>query len=144
MVKKIGNRWWYDFQVRGVRYRRSIPEARNKAQAERAEARIRLEIFESKFGDGISMKLAEFVRREYEPFAKTKRNYRTSDKVHIATILAYFKEQSLSDISPMSVERFKRERLVVPARGIKPRNPHLLIENWLVCHTSSRWRKSMA
>jgi hypothetical protein len=45
-VRKRKNRWHYDFQVRGKRYRGSIPEARNKAQAERAEAQIKLDLFE--------------------------------------------------------------------------------------------------
>jgi hypothetical protein len=37
-VKKRGKRWWYDFTIRGVRYRESIPEAQNKQDALNVEA----------------------------------------------------------------------------------------------------------
>ena len=90
-VKKRKNRWHYDFQVRGVRHRGSIPEARNKAQAERAEVRIKLELFEQRFGDGISKNFAEFVAEVYEPWAKAKRSYRTAECFHIRQLMAYFK-----------------------------------------------------
>lgn len=122
-VKKRGNRWHYDFQVRGVRHRGSIPEARNKAQAQRAEAQIKLALFEQKFGDGISKQFAEFVTEEYEPWAKSKRSYRTAERFHIQQLVAYFKTSSLADISPMAVERFKRARLASPVIGDKPRKP---------------------
>jgi hypothetical protein len=40
MVRKRGNRWYYDFMIRRVRYRGAIPEAQNKWQAEKAEAKV--------------------------------------------------------------------------------------------------------
>src|SRR5712692_7223393 len=43
-------RWHYEFRVRGVRYRGSLPEARTKWQAEQAEIKLRQKIFEGKFG----------------------------------------------------------------------------------------------
>lgn len=123
-VKKRGNRWHYDFQVRSVRHRGSIPEARNKAQAERAEARIKLDLFEQRFGDGISKNFAEFAADVYEPAAKSKRSYLIAERRHVRILIAYFKNYSLADISPMTIERFKRERLATPVRGgSKPRKP---------------------
>ena|GEM_PF-5815011 len=44
-VLKRGNKWCYDFWVNGKRYRGSIPEARVKAQAERAENVIRDQVY---------------------------------------------------------------------------------------------------
>ena len=43
MVKKRGNRLYFDFMVQRVRYRGAIPEARTKWQAEKADTKIRLE-----------------------------------------------------------------------------------------------------
>jgi integrase len=122
-VRKRGDRWHYDVQVRGERYRGSIPEARNKAQAERAEAKIRLDLFEQRFGDGISKHFAEFVKETYEPWARSKRSYHTGESCHIRTLVAYFKNTSLSEISPMAVERFKRERLATITMRNGPRKP---------------------
>jgi integrase len=122
-VRKRKNRWHYDFQVRGQRYRGSIPEARNKAQAERAETTIKHELFERRFGDGISKNFAEFVWEVYEPWARAKRSYE-SEMAFIKALVAHFKSFALADISPMTIERFKRERLATPIRaGNKPRKP---------------------
>jgi hypothetical protein len=48
-VFKRGKKWQYDFWVNGKRYRGSIPEARVKAQAERAEIKIRNSVYEGKY-----------------------------------------------------------------------------------------------
>ena len=47
-VFKRGSKWCYDFWVNGKRYRGSIPEARVKAQAERAENAIRDQVYEGR------------------------------------------------------------------------------------------------
>ena len=49
-VFKRGNKWQYDFWVDGKRYRGAIPEARVKAQAERAEVTIRDSVYEGIYG----------------------------------------------------------------------------------------------
>lgn len=48
MVRKIGDRWYYDFMIKRVRHRGVIPEAQNKKQAETAETRIKNEVFDGK------------------------------------------------------------------------------------------------
>ena len=45
-VKKRGGRWHFSFQIKGVRYREAIPEARTKFQAEQAEAKARDQVFQ--------------------------------------------------------------------------------------------------
>ena len=49
-VFKRGSKWCYDFWVNGKRYRGSIPEARVKAQAERAEHAIRDQVYDGTYG----------------------------------------------------------------------------------------------
>src|SRR5215213_10202874 len=49
-VFKRGSKWSYDFWVNGKRYRGSIPEARVKAQAERAENAIRFQVYQGRYG----------------------------------------------------------------------------------------------
>jgi hypothetical protein len=94
-VRKSHNRWHYGFQVLGVRHRGSIPEARNRAQAERAEAQIKLALFEQKFGDGISKNFAEFVAAVYVPWAEGKRGYQQSEKKHLSAVVDFFKKYLL-------------------------------------------------
>ena len=65
-VRKIGQRWYYDFRIRRSRYRGVIPEARTKAQAETAEVRIRNKIFDRKYNTQVdTLTLAEFIENGY-------------------------------------------------------------------------------
>src|SRR5262249_61913107 len=49
-VRKRGGVWYYDFMINYVRYKKAVPEARTKAQAEHAETQARLEVFQGKYG----------------------------------------------------------------------------------------------
>ena len=56
----------YDFWVVGRRYRGVIKEARTKAQAERAEIKIRDSVYEGRYGKTVEAPiLAEFVEKVY-------------------------------------------------------------------------------
>src|SRR5256885_350641 len=69
-VRKRGSRWWYDFRLRGIRYREPIPEAQTKAQALQAEAKIRSDLFGGRYG-GIRLTplLAAWINDTYLPWA---------------------------------------------------------------------------
>jgi integrase len=62
-------------------------------------------------------------QRQVRYFPQKARSYNTFEKHHIKTILAYFKDYDLSEISPLLVEKFKRELLNKPVIGNKPRKP---------------------
>jgi hypothetical protein len=67
MAKKRGKRWYTDFTIRGRRFREAIPEARTQAQAERAEAKLREEVYQGRYGNpGDKWTLAEFVQQRYK------------------------------------------------------------------------------
>ena len=51
-VRKRGEHWHVDFQIKGVRYRRAVPEARTKREAQQAEDVIKRRVFEAKYGTG--------------------------------------------------------------------------------------------
>jgi hypothetical protein len=70
-VFKRGNKWQYDFWVDGKRYRGAIPEARVKAQAERAEVTIRDSVYEGIYGKSVDApKLRDFIAETFLPWAK--------------------------------------------------------------------------
>jgi hypothetical protein len=48
-VQKRGDKWHYAFCIRGVRYRGAIPEARTKFEAEKAETKIRQDVYEGRY-----------------------------------------------------------------------------------------------
>jgi integrase len=98
--------------VRGVRYRGVIPEARTKKEAEQAEAKIRQEIFEGRFGqfDLGSEKLANFIEKTFLPWSKVNKRSWRHDEFRSHTLCEYFGGKTFREISPLLVETFKRER----------------------------------
>jgi hypothetical protein len=71
---KHGGAWYYFFSIRGKRYRKAIPEARTKAQAEQAEARAKDAIYRGRYSDEASdITLKEFVENSFCPGRKTIR-----------------------------------------------------------------------
>ena len=72
-VRKRGGRWHYDFMIKTRRFRGVIPEARTKAQAERAETQIRQDVYEDKYEKATAPSLDSFVKEVYLPWSKLKR-----------------------------------------------------------------------
>ena len=70
-VYKRGTKWHYAFCVRKVRYRGALPEARTKFHAEKAETKIKLSVFEARYGKQTGDKdLIEFIDEVYLPWAR--------------------------------------------------------------------------
>jgi integrase len=124
MVKKRGNRWYFDFMVRRVRYRGAIPEARTKWQAEKAETKIRLEAYENRYGGSSGDEiLSEFVEKIYLPWSRaTKRSCR-DDELHTKVICEFFAGKTFNQISPLLVEKFKKQRRESVTRYDRERRP---------------------
>lgn len=110
-VKKRGGRWYFDFQIKGKRYREAISAATTKWQAEQAERKARSEVFDGMYGIRQlgTQSFAEFVKDTYMPWAKTnKRTWRNDE--YIATFWCEtFKGQTLREVSPLAIERTKRQ-----------------------------------
>jgi hypothetical protein len=62
-VHKRGDRWHYAFCIRGVRYRGALPEARTKVQAQKAETKIRQEVYEGRYGNRLVRHLSRSLSR---------------------------------------------------------------------------------
>lgn len=124
MVRKRGNRWHFDLMIHRVRYRGGIPEAQNKWQAEKAEAKIRLEIYEGKFGsESGSTRMVDFINETYLPWARSAKRSCRDDELNCKVLCEYFGSKSFSQISPLLIEKFKRERRDSITRYGKQRKP---------------------
>jgi integrase len=110
-VLRRGNKWQYDFWVDGKRYRGSIPEARVKAQAERAEIKIRDSVYEGTYGKSINApKLRDFIAETFLPWAKTNKRTWAHDEFRARPIIEAMGSKSMDEISPILVEKYKRDR----------------------------------
>lgn len=90
-------------------YRGAIPEARTKWEAEQAEAKIRQSIFDGKYGTPASGKenLGEFIEKEYLPHAKANKRSFKNDESRSKVVIARFGNNSLREITPDMIEKFK-------------------------------------
>jgi integrase len=116
-VRKRGGHWHYDFTIRGKRYREAIPEARNKAQAERAETQARQAVYDRRYAlAGDSITFGEYVTKTYRPWAKLHKKSFQSDDHRLKAILPIFEKQFLSAITTAQIERYKQARFDQPAK----------------------------
>ena len=107
----------YDFWVDGRRYRGAIKEARTKAQAERAEVKIRDSVYEGTYGKRVKApNFREFVEKTYLPHSRLHKRSSKHDEFRSVPLLEAFGRHRLDEISQDQVERYKRERLAADSR----------------------------
>jgi integrase len=120
-VRKIGNSWYLDVRVNGIRQRELIPQARTRKQAELAELKRRQELFEARFvPQGESFLLSDFIDEHYLPWAKTNKRSWYHDQWRAKSLKKFFAGKRLEEITPLLIERFKsKEREKISMRGSK-------------------------
>ncbi len=102
--------WYLTVTVNGKRIRKAIKEARTLRQAQKAERILRDEIYENRFGEGGQRLFADFVEKSYKPYSKEhKRSYNVELSI-LNFLVGKFGEYKLFEITPETVEQFKRDR----------------------------------
>lgn len=114
---KSGN-WHVDITINKIRYRKAIPEARNKKQAEKAERVLRDEIFNKRFGIGGDKLFKDFVEQSFIPHAKANHKGFYTELSKINKLIETFGAKRLHEITPEIIEQFKRKaRAEITIRG---------------------------
>jgi integrase len=96
--------------IRGKRYRFAVPEATTRKQAERAEAKLKTEIFEARYGSKGKSSFVKFVDEVYLPWSKENKRSWKHDELYAKIIKDFFRGYNFEDISPLLIEKFKRTR----------------------------------
>jgi integrase len=110
-VYKRGNRWYYDFMIKRVRYKEAIPEARTRRQAEQVETQMRNAVFEGTYNKQVGVAdFVEFVNKVYLPWSKANKRSWKHDEFRAKTLCEYFKGKSLRDFNQLLIEKYKRDR----------------------------------
>jgi integrase len=110
--RKETGRWFVKFMLKGVCYRRYVPEARNKAQAQTVEAQMRQEIYEGRHGrEAGAMAFEKFVREVYRPHAEAHLKGWHGISYKLDMLCRVFKGKALRELSPMLIEGWARRRL---------------------------------
>ena len=99
-------------------------EARRKAEAQQAEAKIKNKIYERKYGKiSSSRSFAEFVQNTHLPWAKATKRSSRDDVLHAKVFCRHFGNKSLSEIDHQMIEEFKVKRMKSITRYGRPRKP---------------------
>lgn len=115
--------YYYDFMVRGKRYKQAVPEARTQPEAEQVETLARHKVYERKYGKASGDRnFADFVNKTYLIRVKTNnRSFRENDR-HAKMWITYFGKQAIGDITKEMIERVRSERIQLEkSKGLKRR-----------------------
>lgn len=114
-VYKRKGKWEVRLQMNGVKYYRQVPEANNKGQALVAEATLRKEIYEGRYGKegGVigTTDFKEFCERVYLPDIRSRLRQWKNEQYKVGTLCRFFSGKRFRDITPMLVQGYKRHRL---------------------------------
>ncbi|MDX6696073.1 MAG: hypothetical protein QOF02_3676 [Blastocatellia bacterium] len=120
-------RWEARLQIRGVKYRRSLPEAQNKQQALLAEAALRQEIYEGRYGregqEVGSTDFVEFCKEVFLPSIKDRLKRWKNEEYKMRILCEYFRAKKLREITPMLIEGYRRKRLAEATKRGRLRHP---------------------
>jgi integrase len=101
-------KWWVEFRLRSNDIHQSIPGARTKQQAERAESAIREAIYNGKYNKEANSKpFSEFVDQVFVPWARENKASWRNDESRAKELKAFFKNRPLRDITPALVRKLK-------------------------------------
>jgi integrase len=117
-------RYYFDKMIDGERIRIPIKTARTRTDAEEAAIGILKRIHEGTYGKRAGSQLFEdFVREVYLPYARANKRHPQNDEYICETIIAWFKGKAFNKISPLLIEKFKRERKESKTRRDTQRAP---------------------
>ena len=101
-------RWWIEYRLKGRRIHQAVPEARTKAQAERAETSEREAIYNRRYNKGTDIGFTTYYKESYLPWLKQKKRTRVVDaESRVKKLKEFFGDRPLREISRRDVERFQ-------------------------------------
>ena len=101
-------RWWIEYRLQGRRVHKAVPEARTKAQAERAETAEREANYNRRYNQALDLGLTTYYDEFYLPWLKQKKRSRVRDaESRIKKLKAYFRNRPLREIRRRDIERFQ-------------------------------------
>lgn len=104
-VKSRG--WFYKFTINGVTYKKAIPTARTRRQAEDAEREALNDLHNGTYGIRPDIVFNEFVDKHYVPYAEKHHRRVCNLKYNLKCLKAFFGSYTLRQISPLLIEKFK-------------------------------------
>lgn len=105
-------RWKFEIMINGKRYHRSVPEATNKKEAEKAEAVFKGELLQGRYrlAEGKKYpKLSKLIQVYLDYSKQNKTSYKT-DEYTTRVFFDVVGDKSIDEITPLVIERWKKYR----------------------------------
>lgn len=131
-----GTRWYFDFSIKGVRYKKALPHVTSKREALDIEAKARRAVYEGKDKQAVydaaynkpavappMPTVAQFIESHYMPYSKINKRSHYDDIRITQTLCDYFGEMRLDSVMAADVERFKQERRAGITKYKRERSP---------------------
>lgn len=100
-------RYYYKFDIDGVTYKKNVPTARTRRQAEEAERQARDDVHAGRYGSKKDMLFTDFVEKYYKLWSEQHHKNQVGDKTIRTLLCTHFKGLSLGHISRFTVDTFK-------------------------------------
>jgi len=114
-------RWTVEFRIQGKRVQQAVPTARTKADAERAETKLRKDLYDRRYGrGGAQMGFTQFFDEHYMPWSKENKKSHRDDENRGQLLKAHFKDDALCDIESADIDEFIRS---IYGKKTKRNNP---------------------
>lgn len=114
--------FYFKFDVDGVTYKETVKTARTKRQAAEAECAARQAVHEGVYGvRGKNQLFTKFVEEVYLPWAEQHHRDLYNERLRLKVLTDYFEGRTLTQISQLAVEQFKRDYSRRPTRYKRPR-----------------------
>jgi integrase len=108
------------FQINGVTYRQSVPEATSIAEGKVVEAQLKKDIFDGKYGGQRDIDFKDFVERYFKPWWSG--NFR-SDPTYVLSMFCRAFPGPIREVSQLKIEAWKKKRAATNTFMGSP--PHL-------------------
>lgn len=105
-------RWVFEFMINRKRYHRSVPEAKNKKDAEKAEAVFKGELLQGRYNLAENKKykkLNELIQVYLEYSIQNKASSKL-DEYTTRTFLDFVGDKTIDEITPALIEKWKKYR----------------------------------
>ena len=118
-VYNKNNRWYYNFQIRGERYHRAVPEATTRKMAEQAETKVKAELLGDRYD------LVEYKKQEtfftlgerFEQYVKSNCKGYINDLSALKKLKEFFGDKKLKEFTPFIIEQYRQHRKKLGMKG---------------------------
>jgi hypothetical protein len=114
-------RWWIEYRLQGRRVHKAVPEARTKAQAERAEISEREANYNRRYNKGSDIGLTTYCDEFYLPWLLERKRSQVLDAESRVKKLKAFLAIALSGKSPGAMLSVFNRHFETRKRNDKPR-----------------------